>query len=439
MKRLLAALALSTALCASAAEPPLPQYSHDQTLGVGDCTNSLCHGSAQHWTDSRVLQNEYLIWSRRDKHARTYAVLLNDRSQEIAKKLGLTQPPQNASLCLDCHAHNVPPARREPKFVLSDGIACEACHGPAERWIRSHVEPNATHAQNLANGMYATSDDVQRARLCMSCHFGTADKFVDHRLIAAGHPRLSFELDTFMQIEPQHFRIDDDWVERKGRWDTTRAWAVGHAMGAAQLLHTLVDSKRGHAGLFPELSLFDCHACHHLMSDKRDFHLRNDVGLGRVRLNDSSLLMLRQIVARVDAAGAPRFNAQLDRLQRAIAGGDDALAQARATLQECDQALARIVAYRHFSADDLRAMLDGLLEQGLNGDYSSYQSAEQATMAVQSMTDLMSRIGVVRAASVQPALTRLLLSVADDEQFRPQTFQAALRDLRAAIPAGKQK
>jgi hypothetical protein len=149
--------------------------------------------------------------------------------------------------------------------------------------------------------------------------------------------------------------------------------------------------------------------------------------------------MLRQIVARVDAAGAPRFNAQLDRLERAIANGDDALVQARATLQECDQVLARIVAFRHFSSDDLRAMLDGLLEQGLNGDYSSYQSAEQATMAVQSMTDLMSRIGVVRAASVQPALTRLLLSVADDEQFRPQTFQAALRDLRAAIPAGKQK
>jgi hypothetical protein len=340
---------------------------------------------------------------------------------------------------LDCHAHNVPPARRGPKFVLSDGIACEACHGPAERWIRSHVEPNATHAQNLANGMYATSDDVQRARLCMSCHLGTADKFVDHRLIAAGHPRLSFELDTFMQIEPQHFRIDDDWVERKGRWDTTRAWAVGQAMGAAQVLRTLVDNKRGHAGLFPELSLFDCHACHHLMSDKRDFHLRTDVGLGRARLNDSSLLMLRQIVARVDAAGAPRFNAQLDRLQRAIANGDDALLQARATLQECDQVLARIVAYRHFSTDDLRAMLDGLLEQGLNGDYSSYQSAEQATMAVQSMTDLMSRIGVVRAASVQPALTRLLLSVADDEQFRPQTFQGALRDLRTAVRAGKQK
>ena len=106
--------------------------------------------------------------------------------------------------------------------------------------------------------------------------------------------------------------------------------AAGQALGATQLLRTLADSKRGHAGLFPELALFDCHACHHLMSDKRDFHLRTYVGPGRVRLNDSSLLMLRQIAARVDPSGAARFDAQLDRLRRAVAGGDDALAQARA-------------------------------------------------------------------------------------------------------------
>jgi hypothetical protein len=83
---------------------------------------------------------------------------------------------------------------------MSDGVACETCHGPAQRWIRTHVEPDATHAKNIANGMYPTADDVQRARLCQSCHLGTAEKFVDHRMIAAGHPRLAFELDTFQHI-----------------------------------------------------------------------------------------------------------------------------------------------------------------------------------------------------------------------------------------------
>jgi len=60
-------------------------------------------------------------------------------------------------------------------------------------------------------------------------------------------------------------------------------------------------------------------------------------------------------------------------------------------------------------------------------------------MAIQSLTDLMSRLGVVRAASVQPMMTRLLLSVADDETFRPQAFQATLRELRAAAHAGAKR
>jgi hypothetical protein len=230
--------------------------------------------------------------------------------------------------------------------------------------------------------------------------------------------------------------IDDDWVERKGRWDNTRNWAVGQALGATRLLKTLTDAKRGHAGLFPELSLFDCHACHHLMSDRRDFHLRSDASLGRARLNDSSLLMLRQIAARVDPAGAGRFNAQVDRLTQAIASGDDALDQARATIQECDRVLGQILAHRNFTNDDLRAMLRGLVEQGLNGGYADYQSAEQATMAMQGLADLMSRTGALRAAGVQPIMKRMLATLANDEAFKPKEFESTLRDLRGLLEGG---
>ena len=51
---------------------PLPQYSHDKTLGVGTCASSMCHGAVETWKDSNVLQNEYVTWSRSDKHARAY-------------------------------------------------------------------------------------------------------------------------------------------------------------------------------------------------------------------------------------------------------------------------------------------------------------------------------------------------------------------------------
>ena len=71
---------------------PLPYQSQHQTLGTVTCASSLCHGSVKLWKDSNVLQNEYLTWSRIDKHARAYNVLLNERSQRIAKNLGLSQP-----------------------------------------------------------------------------------------------------------------------------------------------------------------------------------------------------------------------------------------------------------------------------------------------------------------------------------------------------------
>jgi hypothetical protein len=90
------------------AAPVLPQYSPHKSMGVGSCASSLCHGAVDKSTNSRILQNEYVIWSRNDKHARAYAVLLNARSKEIVRKLGLSEPAHRADLCLDCHAHNVP-------------------------------------------------------------------------------------------------------------------------------------------------------------------------------------------------------------------------------------------------------------------------------------------------------------------------------------------
>ena len=413
----------------------LPHYAADRSLGVASCSNSLCHGATDYWQGSNVLQNEYLTWHRTDKHARAYAVLLNTRSQAIAKNLGLEKPAHQADICLDCHAHNVAPARRGDKFVLSDGISCEACHGPGERWVRSHVEPDATHARNRTHGLYPTGNDVERARLCLSCHFGNAQKFVTHRIMAAGHPRMSFELDTFGEIGPAHWRIDADWATRKGEWNGVRAWAVGQAVAAQEQLKILVDPQRGRDGLFPELVLFDCHSCHHAMADRRNTAARLKAGPGWVRLNDANLLMLRHIARRVDPTGAEAFEDQVARMHRAIAGGDDALAQARATSVVVGKLLERIVAYE-FSTEDLRAMLSSLIADGLAGQYADYQGAEQAAMALQSVADMLRRRGELATAGLGAPLRRLMTTVAEDEKFRPADFRSALQSLGAALQAG---
>jgi len=430
---LVAALLAATA----AAAAPLPDESPHKTLGVGSCASSTCHGAAGPWKGSNVLQTEYHVWLRGDKHARAYAVLRNDRSKAIAARLGLKEPAHRAAVCLDCHAHNVPAAKREKEFVLADGVACEACHGPAERWVRSHVEPGATHAANVAAGLYAGANVEQRARLCLSCHFGNARKFVTHRMMGAGHPRLSFELDTFSRIGPVHYRIDEDWGRRKGAWDGVSSWAVGQAVAAQELLKMLLDPARGRDGLFPELALFDCHACHQPMANRRNKG-RLPAGPGAVRLNDSGLLMLKRIVPRVDAAAGAEFGRQADRLHQALASGSGGASELRATLQLVERLLPAVIAHR-FSVEDLRAMVAALLEDGMAGQYSDYAGAEQATMALQSLTQGLRQRGALPQGAAQASLKRLLATVAEDESYKADAFQSALREFRNALETGARR
>ena len=413
----------------------LPYQSHSMNLGTVNCANSLCHGSASRWKDSNILQNEYITWSRVDKHAtRAYQVLFDERSKRIARNLGLKEPPQEAKLCLDCHSYDPPQAARGERFKLIDGVSCEACHGPAGPWIETHVAPGATHADNVAHGLYPLNEPVAQAKLCLACHFGNKDKFVTHRMMGAGHPRISFELETFVQTQPAHFVIDDDWVRRKGSWDPTRVWAVGQALAANELLDVLVDPKRSRDGLFPELVVFDCHACHHPMSDKR-WTPRPGVSPGRIRLNNSNLLMLKQIARVVlPAEGANEFAQRVLDLNKAVAGdgGDpeDNVKQTRASIE----AMTPAIAAHSFSGADLRTMLSGLADDGARGDYHDYSAAEQATMAIGGLMSFLGKRGGIRDfRAANAALDRLYDTVKDDEKFQPAQFRAALENLRSTV------
>ncbi|MEQ1515034.1 MAG: multiheme c-type cytochrome [Usitatibacteraceae bacterium] len=431
-------LVFSAPLAALHAEAQqLPYQSPNETLGTVTCASSLCHGSVKVWKDANVLQNEYLTWSRVDKHARAYNILLNQRSQRIAKNLGLKQPAHETKICLDCHAHVIPAERSGERFKITDGVTCEACHGPAQKWVKTHVEvDNVTavqHDKNLEAGMYPTSDAAARAKLCMSCHYGNQDKLVTHRIMGAGHPRMSFELDTFTEIAPKHFVVDKDYSERKKVWDGAKTWAIGQALAVAETMSILADPKRGRDGVFPELVLFDCHACHHQMSENRwkpKTAFGPSISPGLVRLNDSSMMMLRAITRALNPQLGDRVSAQTLKLHRAIAGEGDAFAEA-AALKKLAQETVPVMSAATFSNQTMGAVLSRLIEDGIQGTYSDYAAAEQATLAIGSIGSYLAKQGAMAAPQkFNAGLKKLTASLAKDEQYKPKEFEALLKDLR---------
>src|SRR5205823_8611319 len=102
--------------------------------------------------------------------------------------------------------------------------------GGSQRWLGPHIAAIFSEAQLGEAGLYPTAEPVARAALCLSCHFGDDHKFVTHRLMGAGHPRLRFELDTFTRTQPAHFLVDDAYRARKNAASGVQIWAIGQAL-----------------------------------------------------------------------------------------------------------------------------------------------------------------------------------------------------------------
>ena len=419
----------------------LPQHAKDTHLGVVTCAGSTCHGALEPWQQSNVLQNEYITWQRQDQHAKAYATLLKDESKRIARNLKLERPAHESKLCLDCHSDNAPANLRGARFQLSDGVGCEACHGGSVRYLGLHATGIATHAENVQNGLYPTAEPVARAQLCLSCHFGSfgeESKFVTHRIMGAGHPRMSFELDTFTAIQPAHYRIDADYRKRKPVYSGVQVWAIGQAIAVSQSMTALMSAKFGRDGIFPELVLFDCHACHHPMSDVR-WQPRASTGLppGVPRLGDANLLMLVIAAKQVAPDVSTALSGQLRGLHAAAVQGPDALASAARGVKESADRLVAAFAKHAFGKPDLMALMNGVLSTGLGGEFMDYAGAEQATMALASIVNALKDTGAIDEAqrkALDVAMNRAYESVAKDEQYKPAAFVEAMKQVQAAAP-----
>lgn len=425
------------------------QISANTHVGVASCGGTTCHGR-QEADGAVVRQDELMRWqepsSATGSHSRAYAILTNPRSQRIANELGIGNPA-SATMCLGCHSDYVPAARRGPRFQLSDGVSCESCHGGAgggdSGWLASHYAVGNTHSANVSRGLYPLDNARARASLCLNCHFGSTGEgqFVNHRIMAAGHPRLVFELDLFSTLQ-QHHDEDGDYSRRKGRTNHVQMWAVGQATALERSLTLFQNQRLGTEGVFPEFVFFDCHTCHRRIYDDpnaRPTGVANParpIPNGFPAYQDENMIML-SAAARVVAPGAAeRFDRDSRAFHGALAEGRTAGMAAAARLQNSARQLANAFASASFTRQQNFAIIDAVSSEAIRSRFTDYEGSVQAVMATDTLLNAMVSQGTINESQVggiRADINAAYAAVREPNAYRPLEFRQALGRASAAI------
>jgi len=449
-----APIALSVILCAvllfpasaTGNSPGNSMSASGRYEGVATCAGSTCHGRAE-GNGAVVRQDEISIWqnpsSQSGAHSRAYSVLAGRRGQQIADSLGLG-PATQAPACLGCHATYAPKAQRGPRFLLSEGVGCESCHGPAEGWLASHYARPATHASNVADGLAPLEQPQIRANVCLDCHYGSKNtgQFVTHSMMAAGHPRVSFELDLFSALQ-QHHDEDDDYRRRKGGMNSVRFWAVGQAEAVKRSTSLFADPKFGMEGAFPQLYFYDCHSCHRTITDadKRKLTFESNVGrpipFGNPPFNDENIIMLSAISKALVPGQADAFVTSSRNFHKAMGArsGDEARAAAKVLAARAG-ALSNALSQRAYANIDAFRVIAMIAGKATKPRFTDYSGSVQAVMAVDTLLNSLVREGrvtVAAAAGIRADINRAYQAVAEPNAYRPADFRVALASASSAI------
>ncbi len=257
-------------------------------LGRSSCASATCHGGS---IDRGPAWNHSLsIWNLEDPHSGAALLLREKASEHIVTMLdpAAAESPERydnvlRTRCISCHATASPMdcEARGPidDSFLAEGVSCEACHGPAEKWLESHIRVDWSGPERFAptTGMRDTESIIGRAQTCVRCHIGSRSsdglvRDMNHDLIAAGHPALRFDLVLYTESLSSHWNQSSP-TELAFSDSAARTRSAGRAINlaaAAKLAgERAADHLKDSSVPWPELAEYDCFACHQSLSIDR--------------------------------------------------------------------------------------------------------------------------------------------------------------------------
>lgn len=421
------------------------QNSSARYTGVATCAGSTCHGRAE-GNGEIVRQDELASWqepsSPSGAHSRALAIIQTARGRKITDALGLKSPGSEPA-CLGCHSTFVPASDRGPRFQVSDGIGCESCHGAASGWLASHYTKDGSHSANISNGLIPLENPQTRAGVCLDCHYGSADgnQFVTHGMMAAGHPRVSFELDLFSALQ-QHHDFDEDYVQRKGGDDSVRLWAVGQAEAVRRATSLFADPKLGTDGSFPEFYFYDCHSCHRAIADgpnqSRTFQTNpgRPIPFAQPPFNDENIIMLSAVSKVLAPAQADGFEKASRDFHAAMGEGREQAVSAAKALSNSAKGLSSALSVRSYGSNDAFTVISSIAARATSSRFTDYTGSVQAVMAIDTLLNSLvrnGRITVGASAGIRANLGRAYQAVGNPENYNPDRFRTALAQAARAI------
>ncbi|HMO16706.1 MAG TPA: multiheme c-type cytochrome [Oligoflexia bacterium] len=411
-------------------------------LGVSSCASSVCHGSTGR-SESNVLQNEYRTWFKHDAHHKAYETLLSSDSKIIGSHLGI-DAPERAKECLQCHSTYVPEFQRGDKFRLDDGVGCESCHGAAGNYIKSHTQKERSHEENKRDGLTDLANPKIRSEVCLSCHQGSGEQTVDHRLIGAGHPRLSFELDTYSINQPMHWQIDSDYLERKGGYQSGKFWALGQVYRAKSMLSLMLsyspkisgtnkkadNIKNFKSGVLPELSQYYCYNCHHSLKEEQWKNRQYGGHPGELRLNISSLKITSLVLLALGYNGIDKLESEINDLHHAHLEGRD-LELIKKIIKTLETDAIPFLDNLSFNKENTLKIFKEVTNYSVNTHFLPYEIAEQCAMA---LSALSSQYKIITGSDFLSGEIKILYkSLRHEKDFKPEEFTKKAKDIEIAL------
>ncbi len=439
-------------ICAWFFAPPALLFSQNEPvkyIGPGSCSATSCHGSVKPVAGSRILQNEYSTWIIQDKHSRAYQALTGDVGERMARILKLGAKAEEAPKCLACHALSPLPEQRGRAFEISEGVSCENCHGPASGWLGPHTTRTWPHEKSVALGMHDTRNVIHRTEKCLECHLGKKNKFVDHEMIAAGHPDLYFELDSFSAVMPRHWKVPRESEPGKPAedpaWVGVREWSAGQAVQVRVAMERLIwrakNERFDKKDVWPEYSELSCFACHHALGPAKDSWRQEHAYLGRrpgdPAWNSSRYAVFRLLAKQIDSANAQELDRQLlavsDEMSRLNPDRNAVAAAASAAAPLAQRIAQRLATMQYDQAVTLR-LLQRISDDAENIALADERAAEQAAMALDSLYIAYSKDAKpANAAEVRAAINALFQQLENPSSYSADQFASTLRRIRPLL------